>query len=236
MSLLLWVGHNRYGCAGVWGWSPEQGSHFGEGLISARATCQVGWGGSCFRWDRFLGITEVGCMVLARLMESDRYGACQHQASWVIVFHNYFLKMVFSSTSIPRESSTRYRIASLPHFPSLCGLFFYNLSHRKSVQFTFRSVSEILVLCVAVVCCVHGRGESMASLPCHAGLELSSGTILRPHHFGAGVTISPPPWRHLSSVCFFDSSRPNECEVISHCDLIYASLMFSEAEYFFNTY
>ena len=34
------------------------------------------------------GITEVGCMVLARLMESDRYSACQHQASWVIVFSN----------------------------------------------------------------------------------------------------------------------------------------------------
>ena len=31
-------------------------------------------------------ITEVGCMVLARLMESDRDSACQHQASWVIVF------------------------------------------------------------------------------------------------------------------------------------------------------
>lgn len=80
-----------------------------------------------------------------------------------------------------------------------------------------------------------GGGESMAFLPCHAGLELSSGTILRPHHLERGLQFL-----HLLGdtchLCVFDSSRPNECEVISHCDLIYASLMFSEAEYFSNTY
>ena len=51
--LLLWVGHNWCGGAGVRGWSPEQ-KLLWRGLISARATCQVGWGGSCFRWDRSL--------------------------------------------------------------------------------------------------------------------------------------------------------------------------------------
>lgn len=121
--LLSWA-TTDYGGAGVRGWSPQQ-KPLWRGLISARATCQVGWDGTG-SW----GITEVGCMVLARLMESDRYSACQHQASWVIVFSNTTKKkkkMVFSSTCIPRESSARYRIASLPHFPSLCGLFFMTL-------------------------------------------------------------------------------------------------------------
>lgn len=122
--LLSWA-TTDYGGAGVRGWSPQQ-KPLWRGLISARATCQVGWDGTG-SW----GITEVGCMVLARLMESDRYSACQHQASWVIVFSNTTKKKkkkkVFSSACIPRESSARYRIASLPHFPSLCGLFFMTL-------------------------------------------------------------------------------------------------------------
>lgn len=79
--LLSWA-TTDYGGAGVRGWSPQQ-KPLWRGLISARATCQVGWDGTG-SW----GITEVGCMVLARLMESDRYSACQHQASWVIVFSN----------------------------------------------------------------------------------------------------------------------------------------------------
>ena len=112
----------------VCGAGPQSRSHFGGAWFQPGPPARWGGVGAALGGTGSWGITEVGCMVLARLMESDRYGACQHQARLVILFSiTIKKKMVFSSTSIPRESSTRYRIASLPHFPSLCGLFFITL-------------------------------------------------------------------------------------------------------------
>lgn len=145
--LLSWA-TTDYGGAGVRGWSPQQ-KPLWRGLISARATCQVGWDGTG-SW----GITEVGCMVLARLMESDRYSACQHQASWVIVFSNTTKKKkkngVFQHLYPQRKFRQVQDCISAPLSVSVWP-FLYDLSHRKSVQFAFGSVSEILVLCIAVV-------------------------------------------------------------------------------------
>lgn len=79
-----------------------------------------------------------------------------------------------------------------------------------------------------------GGGESMIFLLCHVDLELSSQTVLQSHHLEQGFQFL-----HLLGdtclLCIFDSSHPNECDVISHCDLIYTSLMISEVEYFSNT-
>ena len=96
-----------------------------------------------------------------------------------------------------------------------------------------------------------GGGESMIFLLCHVDLELSSQTVLQSHHLEQGFQFL-----HLLGdtclLCMFDSSMhwsrdwsctdhiidpaPNECDVISHCDLIYTSLMISEVEYFSNTW
>ena len=98
------------------------------------------------------GITEVGCMVLARLMESDRYGACQHQARLVILFSITIKKKngVFQHFHPQRKFDQIQDCLSAPLSISVWP-FLYNLSHRKSVQFAFGSVSEILVLYVIVV-------------------------------------------------------------------------------------
>ena len=74
----------------------------------------------------------------------------------------------------------------------------------------------------------------MIFLLCLVDLELSSQTVLQSHHLEQGFQFL-----HLLGdtclLCIFDSSHPNECDVISHCDLIYTSLMISEVEYFSNT-
>ena len=80
-----------------------------------------------------------------------------------------------------------------------------------------------------------GGGESMIFLLCHVYLKLSSWTILQSHHLEQGFQLCHLLW-NTCHLCIFDSSHPNECEVISHCDLIYISLMISEVEYFSNTY
>ena len=66
---------------------------------------------------------------------------------------------MFSSTSTPRESCQVQDCISAPLSISVWP-FLYNLSHRKSVQFAFGSVSEILVVCIAVVLLCPRKEES----------------------------------------------------------------------------
>ena len=63
--------------------APWSRSCFGGAPELAEAACQVGWGRSRFGGAGPHGNSRMGCMVLARFMDSDRNGASQYQASQV---------------------------------------------------------------------------------------------------------------------------------------------------------
>lgn len=88
----------------VCGAGPQSRSHFGGAWFQPGPPARWGGVGAALGGTGSWGITEVGCMVLARLMESDRYGACQHQASWVIVFSiTIFKKWYFQALPSPEK-------------------------------------------------------------------------------------------------------------------------------------